>query len=107
MMENNNIHKEFANKEIRDFLAQELRDVRMQGLVDSEYAQKQIYTFQKLLIIAKKYEAVLVLIKEKGWDDWDISEHLHYNSKTYFPFVGTEEEYNELIEIIETEEDNK
>ena len=100
-MKNENIHNGFSEKEIRDFLAQELSESQKEGgFVSVEYAEEQIKQFQKLLKYAKKFDAVKCLMAEKGWEDLDISEWVSYNSETSFPFIGTEEERNKLLETL-------
>ena len=97
-MKNENIHNGFSEKEVRDFLAQELRESQKEGgFVSVEYAEEQIKNFQKILKRAKKFEAVKCLMALRGWEDLDISEWVSYNSETYFPFIGTEEERSKLL----------
>lgn len=96
-MKNEEIHRGFSQSEIRDFLAQELRESQKEGgFVSVEYAEDQIKHFQK-------FEATKYLMTEKGWEDWDITDYILYDRETYFPFVGTEEERNKLLETLKKE----
>jgi len=87
-MKNANIHETLNDKDIRDFLAQNLSNT-YSGEVDS--LKERISQLQKELERAVKAEAVLKLIDCKGWDYFDISDQISdYKPSTYFPFVGTE-----------------
>ena len=44
---------------------------------------------------------------EKGWEDLDISEWVSYDSDTHFPFLGTEEERNEVLERLKGVKEQK
>lgn len=96
-MKNEEIHNGLKDKEIRDFLAKELNEVEYFGLISIDYVQKQIKELQKSLENARRYEAIKSLIEKNGWNDFDISEVIIYNEKKYFPFIGTEEEYDEFV----------
>lgn len=102
-IKNENIHEGFSQQEIRDFLAQELRDLEKEGVPSVEYAKRQIEIFQNMLKYAKKADAVRCLIEEKGWKEWDVSDDIPYNRETYFSFVGTEEEFKRLLELLKKE----
>ena len=98
-IKNEDIHENFSQQEIRNYLAKELE---LNGCiyVSVKYIEEQIEKYQELLKQRKNYESVLHLIKERGWEDWDVSEYVLYNEETYFPFVGTEEEFNKLLELV-------
>lgn len=103
-MKNENIHIGFTQKEIRDFLSQERSDAMIKsGLVSVEYAEEQVNHFKNILKHAKRVEAVNCLISEKGWEGWDISGNIPYNSETYFSFLGTKEEYDKLMKTLQEE----
>jgi hypothetical protein len=40
------------------------------------------------------------LIEEKGWKEWDASEYIFYHRESHFPFIGTEDEFNKLLESL-------
>lgn len=101
-MKNKDIHKGLPKAEIRDFLAEQYKHTSWASGTVS-YLEKQIEKLQAQLIMAKKHEAALQLIESQGWETWDISDEVPYNSDTYFPFVGTEEERDALLEAIKSE----
>ena len=97
-IKNEDIHEDFSQQEIRDYLAKEL-ELFGGVYVSIEYIEEQIEKYQEYLKQRKNYESVLHLIKERGWEDWDVSEYVPYDKETYFPFVGTEDEFTKLIEL--------
>ena len=100
-MNNKSIHEGLSQKEIRDFLAQQLRQgERKGGLTSREDVEDQIRRLQVLLKSIKKVEMMRTLIEEKGWKEWDASDYILYDRESYFPFVGTEEEYNKFLELV-------
>ena len=103
-MDNKNIHEDFSQKEIRDYLAKELK-LYEGSAISIKSLEKQIETLQERLRQAKNYESVLHLIEEKCWQDWDISEYIPYDRETYFPFIGTKDEFNKLLELLKKEGD--
>ena len=103
-MKNEEIHREFTQQEIRDFLSQELEASRIGGGIGVKYIEGEIERFQVLLRDAKKYEAIIQIIEDKNWKEWEISEDIPYDRENYFPFIGTKEEYNKLMKILKKEE---
>lgn len=100
-MKNDNIHDDLNQKEIRDFLAQQLRQgERKGGLISRKDVEDQIRRLEALLKSIKKVEMMRILIGEKGWKEWDASNYIFYHRESYFPFVGTEEEYNKFLELV-------
>ena len=107
-MHNSDIHKNFDRSDVRDFLAQELERSRMKsGGADVEWLMAEIRGYQDLLAAARQREATIELMGVCGWEDWGISEEVPYDKEAYFPFVGTEEEYANLLGQIERERDQK
>lgn len=97
-MNNEDIHKGLDKQEIRDFLAKQLRDASKDGgMVPSEYLEKEIAKLQATLKTSKTREATLQLIKICGWDWYDTSDYVLYNSETYFDFIGSKEEYEKVF----------
>lgn len=96
-MKNEDIHKGLFQTDIRDFLAREYERSWTIGGGDIAFLEKEIAELQDMLTKAKKRQAIRLLIESQGWEDWDVSDEVPYNSSTYFPFVGTEEEYDVLI----------
>ena len=102
-MKNEEIHKGYSQSEIRDFLSQGLEASRIGGGIGVKYIEGEIERFQILLRDAKKYEAIIQLIEDKNWEEWDIEDIIPYDRETYFSFIGTEEEYNKLIKNLKEE----
>ena len=106
-MKNEEIHKGFNQSEIRDLLARELRDSKKRGGIGGDYTEKyleeQIESMKETLKYVRKTNALQLLVEEMGWEEWDISEYVPYNEETYFSFIGTEKEYNELAKILNEE----
>lgn len=101
-MKNKDIHKGFPRAEIRDFLSSTYE--RTWTLDTVCFLEEQIEKLHGELDTAKKHQAAFQLIENQGWKTWDISDEVPYNSCTYFPFVGTEEELDALLETIRLEE---
>ena len=107
-IKNEDIHEDFSQQEIRDYLAKEL-ELFGGVYVSIEYIEEQIEKYQQYLKQRKNYESVLRLIKERGWEDWDVSGYVLYNKETYFPFIGTKGEHNKFLELVKKrgKEDDK
>jgi len=98
-MQNVNIHDDFEEKDIRDFLGRQYQRTSMQALSGSvEWIENEIARLQKQLKSVREHLAVKELLKMQGWEAFDISDEVPYNPDTYFNFVGTEQEYEALIE---------
>lgn len=106
-MKNEDIHKSFYQSEVRDFLAQELRNAQRKWGGPSDILETKIKELQERLRYSKKVEAVEALLEEhnwENWENWDVSDDVSYHSETYFSFVGTKEEFRELEKQLEEEE---
>jgi hypothetical protein len=101
-MDNKNIHRNYEENEIRDFLAREL-ELSESGNI--KLLEEKIERFKELLKGAKRRKVLLSIIKGKNWIEWDISEYVPYNKETYFPFIGTKEEYNKLVKKLSDSEE--
>ena len=89
-MRNADKHELFADADVRDFLSQQL-GFSYPGEV--AHLQKQIADLTERLSAAKKAEAAMTLIIEKGWRDHDVSDLItDYDANNYFSFVGTDDE---------------
>ena len=105
-MHNSDIHKNFDRSDVRDFLAQEFERAQAEsGGANVEWLMAEIKRYEELLINAQRLKATIELMEVCGWTDWDISEEVPYDSDTYFPFVGTEEEHEELLARIDLEKE--
>lgn len=97
-IKNEEIHNSFSKNEIRDFLGKMLQENQM--FRDVEFLKNQIKEMQLALKKLEKYESVKMIIESLGWKWFDVSDEIYYDKNTYFPFIGTEKEYNEFIEFV-------
>lgn len=107
-MDNENIHNGLKNKEIRDYLSKTRHKEYRGGYTDNvEWFEKQIKEFEVMLEHAKIVRAINQLIESNRWEEFDVSELIEWNHETYFSFIGTQEEYEMLIEKIKKENENE
>jgi hypothetical protein len=99
-MINENIHDHLSDKEVRDYLSREYQK-SIVGIDSVEWIQKEIERLQNIMEISLIRQAVKKLIDDRGWQVFDISDKIPYNRETYFDFVGTVEEYENLLRIME------
>ncbi len=103
-MDNENIHDGLDKKEIRDYLAKARHKEAMGGYTSNvEWFEKQVKEFEVMLEHAKIVRAINQLIESNGWKEFDVSEHVKWSHETYFSFMGTQEEYETLVEKIKKE----
>lgn len=103
-MENEDIHNEL-DKEDRDLLGQLLHKERLLDYTCViEYLEKELERIKRRLTHCRNHQALLTLIKSNNWKEFDSSELAPYNEDTYFPFIGTEEEYKALKKKVEKEQ---
>ena len=96
-MNNNDIHNGLDKKEIRDLLGQWLwREGALGTSSEIKYLEKELERIKERLIHCRNHQAVIALINSNGWKDFDVSENIPYNNDTYFPFIGTKEEFEDL-----------
>lgn len=90
-MKNLEKHHTLSDSHVRDFLAKKV-GYGFEGEV--EMLTEQIAQLQQKLETAKESRAALDLIKSRGWKDFDVIESIDdYSRSSYFPFIGTDEEY--------------
>jgi len=98
-MKNNDIHNDYDDKIIRDFLSQEYESnyKNCDQIGNIEYLQNQIDKLTRQLVYAKKSQAALELIHSRGWEIFDCSDEIiDYTSSNWFPFVGTIDEWQQF-----------
>ena len=94
-MKNINKHAGLPDSNIRDFLAKQLGH-GYEGCVED--LKERIAELQKQLEIAKSSQAALDLLKPNGWYWFDVSDDIEdYKYSEYFPFLGTQEEYDQVF----------
>jgi G3E family GTPase len=117
-MKNSQIHKELKDKEIRDFLAQQLVTLFDEEIKNNELkpiphiddvlehliqtTEQEIERLKKRLQIYRAKQAILQIIKKQGWNEFDVSDETEKDSlhMSKMSFIGTDKEYNHLLEII-------
>lgn len=113
-MKDIDVHQGLDKKEIRDFLSNELaknstRDIKarrvsynsnnpFQSAIDSADSQIEYWTKIKNNSLASK--VIFDLINSNGWSEHDISDYTTKTNDYYISFIGTEEEYNKLVETL-------
>ena len=100
-MKNKDIHKGLDKKEIRDYLGKTLHDL---SLISSkpESIEKKIRELEKELEDCRKKQGVLAIMHEFGWQELDISDEIEdYKWDNHIEFIGTEEEYDALVKLIQ------
>lgn len=107
-MENKDIHNGLDKKEIRDFLAKmrikEGSSCNYMPLEVISTLEKQIIHNQEVILNIKAYSAINELIKSCGWNTFDVSNDISkYDPKTYFEFIGTDEEFKTLEKKVKKE----
>jgi len=98
-MRNEEIHKGLNNQDIRDFLAKTYSECCHKGAFGApELIEKKIRELQDHLELLKIKKATEKLIEINGWETYDLDEEkVPYNSETYFCFVGTKKEYENIF----------
>jgi hypothetical protein len=115
-MKNSDIHIGHKNKEVRDFLSEQLiingfqRNTNKKEIVPHQEntlewsikdAEKQIEYFQRYIQNLKNLQAIEQLISTNGWQEFDVSDYVDKDVEDgWMSFIGTEEEYNDLIKIL-------
>lgn len=104
-MKNKDIHNGFDDKLVRDTLGNILLEADREGLGhSSDYLKHQIAQLQEELKLSEQREAARILIEKLGWHEHDVSDEVEdYHYENYFSFIGTWEEYAELIKEMKGE----
>ena len=119
-MKNSQIHKGLKDNHIRDFLSLQLVKSYEEEILNNELhsksfphiedifevairqAEREIERLTKYVEINRSRQAIITLIKKQNWEEFDVSDDttkdLPYRLK--MNFIGTEKEYNHLLEII-------
>ena len=119
-MKSTEIHNGLDKKEIRDFLSIGLLKLYKEenenkketfSYIDREEnvydwcikdAEAQIKFLKRYIQINRNRQAIVQLIKMNGWDEWDVSDETEKDLpySLAMNFIGTKEEYNYLLELI-------
>lgn len=118
-MKNSKIHEGLENKEIRDFLSLSLvklfdrecnnkkeiipydKENPFETLIKND--EEQVKLLLKNIDINKEKLAIIKLIKNNGWEEFDISDYTQNDTgyRLWMSFIGTKEEYEKFMEQIE------
>jgi len=121
-MKNSEIHNGLPEKEIRDFLSLSLvkafedecnnkkETIPYGGNPQHNFqwaikdTEAQIKYMQRCLEILKTKEAVIQLIINKDWEEFDVSDETTKDTsyRIHMSFIGTKKEYEELEKKIKT-----
>jgi len=112
-MEKVDIHAGLEKSQIRDFLAQTLRDALSKNIQKTavlfipedplqysiDQANSEIQFWQNQLKQSQAIKSIVQLIKMNGWDEHDVSDFtpLEPNEKYHISFIGTNSEYESLM----------
>jgi hypothetical protein len=119
-MKNTDIHNGLPDWEIRKLIAHDLEtlwNMEMENKIVAvpydkndvwgyvvQDCKNQIKFFQERLKIAELRKGISMLIAMRGWEEFDVSDTVRSPGQTYFQsFIGTQKEYDELLEKIENE----
>jgi len=109
------IHEGLSQKEIRDFLSQQMvlafeaemnnkkvitnhRDFDDTFEWAKQDAREQIKFLKQYIINIENKQAIIKLIENNGWKEHDVSDDVHNNTKYKLgmSFIGTDEEHEKL-----------
>jgi len=125
MKKESEIHNGLPLKEVRDFLSESLRkNIEYEYSKNSENftyrsddpiktaihsLENDIERLKMRVHLLKEREAIITIMSMNGWNEYDVSDHtrIENGNKFHLPFVGTEEEYNNLMKEIYPDEFNK
>ena len=118
-MKDIDIHNGLPQQEIRDFLSQSILKTyvreRQNKKVEIPYIKEdtwqwsildteaQIAERQEYLKILKERQAIVLLIKNNGWQEYDVSDYVEasYSNESWMNFIGTEAEYKGFMKNFE------
>jgi len=118
-MKNSEIHNGLEKKEIRDFLSLQLVKAHEELCMNNENRKPSLYredAFEQAIVmterelerltkhleVLKTQKSIATLIKNQGWEEFDVSDEttkdLPYRLK--MNFIGTEKEHEYLLLLI-------
>lgn len=71
-----------------------------------QYTENLITYYTKEKYRLKMLSSLILLMKERGWEEFDVSDELGINRdiNKYCSFIGTQNEYNDFIKKLEQHE---
>lgn len=100
-LNNTQIHQTLPNANVRDHLA--LMIEQNWNALPVEYIEEQIKKLQADLQRRKAYEAAETMIQQMGWQQHDLSDETVKDGEYWLPFIGTQEEYEQVKAIAESQ----
>jgi hypothetical protein len=123
-MKSSEIHNGLPEKELRNYFANALSETFDKNMTNQKVEipydknhpfdwsikndEAEIARLKRNIEITYQKIALISLIKERGWEEHDISDYTtnDTNHKLWFSFIGTKEEYDELMVKLEIEKEN-
>lgn len=99
-MKNKDLHDGLDKKEIRDFLSKQYQKEGREcnWSSDIEFLEKELEKHKKMLESAYTFKGIKHLINIQGWRNFDVSDNIeNYDKDNYFEFIGTDEEFKNLL----------
>lgn len=119
-MKNNEIHNGLPFKEIRDFLSTSLLKYWKESTENTKRhisvgkdewglknAEEEVRMWKLQLEIEKNKLAALTLVKMQGWEEFDVSDETEPIDGHWMSFIGTNDEFADLLRVIKYEGKNK
>lgn len=118
-MKDIDIHNDLPQQEIRDFLSQSMlktyirerdnKKVEIPYMKDEPWqwsildTEAHIQERQEYLKILKDRQAIMRLIKDNGWKEYDVSDYISrsYSETHWMNFIGTEQEHKAFMKDFE------
>lgn len=107
-MKDVDIHNNFPDKELRDFFAEQIGsypsrvEADLTGLtgIDATIAlgEAEVVNAQNALKMLKRHKVIGELMADKGWGEFDVSDCIEKTLPYWKCFIGTQEEFDELME---------
>lgn len=119
-MQNSDIHVGLPMESIRELISNGFNDCFNEDTKDFNFpkltskdgnplsrdvirCEEKLVMAKNALVVAKKREALYIIMCDKGWEEFDVSDETRYTTRLAKNFIGTEIEYKELLERIEME----
>ena len=103
-LNNTQIHQTLPNANVRDHLALMIEQ-NWSGL-SVQYIEAEIKKLQADLQRCKAYEAAESMIQHLGWKQHDLSGETVKDGEYWLPFIGTQEEYEQVKAVAESQRQN-
>ena len=99
-----NIYRGLNNSKVRQYSMNSLTKIPYDAMFEKEHRKRIEKTIEELknqLEENNSYLAVLEIMKMNSWEEFDISDEIGLmNSDRYCSFIGTKEEYENLLKRI-------